>query len=241
VKLRVALPILLILIVAAFAALAPASLADSRLDAATGGRLRLADATGTVWRGAGVLTDARGAWRLPLAWGASPLAALRGVVDVDLVPQGRFVANGGVALSDLRLALPASALASVLPSVPAVDTGGDLLLDAPAFRFDGRNGDGAVSLRWDRARVVVNGALVDLGNVTARLTPREAGVGGTVSSEGGALRVAGDFVWSDGRASANATLTPVRPLPPEIAQALTAIGPADANGAVRVTWRGTLR
>ena len=240
-KLRVALPLLFVLIVAAFAALAPASLADSRLDAATGGRVRLADATGTLWRGVGVLTDARGAWRLPVAWRASPLAALRGMADVDVLPQGRFVANGGIAVSDLRVSLPASALAGVLPAVPAVDTGGDLLLDAPAFRFDGRGGDGALSLRWDRARVVVNGALVDLGNVIARVTPRDAGLAGTLGSEGGALRVAGDFAWSNGQASVNATLAPTGPLPPEIAQALAAIGPADAGGAVRVAWRGTLR
>jgi general secretion pathway protein N len=241
VRLRVALPILFLLIVAAFLAFAPASLADARLAAATDGRVRLADATGTVWRGAGVLTDAHGTWRLPLAWRASPLAALRGVADVDLAPQGRLVANGGVAVNDLRVSLPAAALAGVLPSVPAVDTGGDLLLDAPAFRFDGRGGDGALSLRWDRARAVVNGSLLDLGDVTARVTPRENGLAGTLTGDGGALRVAGDFAWSNGQASVNATLTPVGSLPPEIARVLSAIGPADANGAVRASWRGTLR
>lgn len=240
-RLRVALPLLLLLLVAAFLAFAPASLADARLAAATSGRLRLADATGTVWHGAGVLTDAHGMWRLPLAWRASPLAALRGVAEVDLVPRGRFVANGGVAVSDLRVSLPAAALAGVLPSVPAVDTGGDLLLDAPAFRFDGRGGDGALSLRWDRARAVVNGTLLDLGDVTARVTSRENGLAGTFTGEGGALRVAGEFAWSNGQANANATLTPVGPLPPEIALALSAIGPADGNGAVRAAWRGTLR
>ena len=240
-RLRAALPLLFVLLVAAFAAFAPASLADARLDAATRGRLRLADATGTVWRGAGVLTDAHGTWRLPIAWRASPLAALRGVTDVDLLPQGHVVANGGVTVGDLRVSLPANALASVLPSVLAVDTGGDLLLEAPAFRFDGRGGDGAFLLRWDRARAIVNGALVDLGNVTARVAPRDAGLAGTLGSEGGTLRVAGEFAWSNGQASADATLTPAGPLPPEIVQALTSIGPADASGAVRLTWRGTLR
>ena len=40
-----------LLLLAAFAAFAPATLLDARLDAATQGHLRLADASGTVWSG----------------------------------------------------------------------------------------------------------------------------------------------------------------------------------------------
>ncbi|MEP6677916.1 MAG: type II secretion system protein N [Betaproteobacteria bacterium] len=257
-RLRYALPLLLLLLVAALAACAPASLADSRLDAATAGRLRLADAAGTVWRGSGVLADATGNWRVPLAWRASPLAALRGVAEIELeprarraanggvaetplMPQGRIVLNGGLTLGDLRLALPAAALAGLLPALAAIDAGGDLALDAPALRFDGRGGDGALSLRWERARVVVNGTLVDLGTVIVRLTPRASDVSGTLANEGGVLRITGDVAWTNGQLVANAALTPIAALPPAPAQALAAIGPADANGTVRVSWRGTLR
>jgi hypothetical protein len=232
---------MLLLLIAAFVALAPATLVDSLIASASERRFRLADATGTVWRGAGALTDASGAWRLPLAWHASPLAALRGAIDVELAPAGRIVANGGISLSDLRVALPARALASVLPSVPAIDTGGELLLDAPAFRYDGRSGDGALTLKWDNARAVVNGALVDLGSVNARVAPRGAELAGTLSNQGGALRVAGDFSASSDQVAFNGTLTPQASLPPDVARALSALGPADATGAIRVAWRGALR
>src|SRR5262245_44443627 len=93
VTLRFALPVALALLVAAFVALAPATLADVRVAAASGGRLRLADTTGTVWRGSGTLTDAQGLWRIPLRWRVSPPGALRGVADVELEPSGRIVAN----------------------------------------------------------------------------------------------------------------------------------------------------
>lgn len=244
-RLRVALPLLLLLLVAAFVALAPASLVDARVATASGGRLRLADADGTLWRGSATLTDASGTWRLPLAWRASLRAALVGAADVEFVPpgraRGRVAANGGIATTDFHLTLPGAALAAVFPAAIAVTVGGELALDAPTFRFDGRGGDGALMLRWERARVVINGAPVDVGSVTARVAPRGADLAADLSSEGGALLIKGDATWSNGQVVANATLTPVGPLPPVVAQALAALGPADASGAVRVSWRGPLR
>ena len=52
----------------AIAAFAPASLLDRRIAAATGGKVRLVDATGTVWNGRGALANAAGTWRAPIAW-----------------------------------------------------------------------------------------------------------------------------------------------------------------------------
>jgi general secretion pathway protein N len=241
VKARYLVPLFLLLVVVAAIALAPASLVDAMLRSATTGRLRLADAAGTVWRGSGAVTDSNGAWQTPIQWRASPLAMLRGGVDVDLLPQGHIVANGGLELRDLRVALPAVALAGALPAVPAVDLGGELTLDAPSFRYDGRSGDGALALRWEHARAVVNGALVDLGSVTARVTPRGDGLAGVLGNEGGMLRVDGNVALSNEHIVADAVLTPAPGLPPAIAQALGALGPADASGAVRVSWRGTAK
>ncbi|HET9046494.1 MAG TPA: type II secretion system protein N [Casimicrobiaceae bacterium] len=240
-KARYAVPLFLLLVVIAAIALAPASLVDTTLRSATTGRLHLTDAAGTVWRGRGALTDASGTWQTPIAWRASPLAVLRGGIDVELSPQGRIVANGGVELRDLRVALPAVALGSALPAVPAIDLGGEVTLDAPLFRYDGRSGDGALALRWERARAVVNGTLVDLGNVTARVTPQGDGLAGVLANEGGVLRVAGNVALSNEKIVADAILTPAPGLPPAIAQALAALGPADASGAVRVSWRGAAK
>jgi general secretion pathway protein N len=242
VRLRFALPVGLLLLVVAVVALAPARLVDAQLVQATDGRLRLADAAGTVWRGDGVVTDARGALRLPVTWQLSPLALLKGTAALDVTPQGEIVAAGdGVSLRNVRIDVPARALDALATRGITAAFGGDLRLDAAAFRYDGRSGDGAVDLRWDRARVAFNGAIVDLGTITARMTPRGADLTGTFTSTGGALRSAGDVVFANGEFGITATLTPAGPLPPELMLLLGALGRADANGAIRVAWRGVLR
>ena len=75
-RLRFALPVGLLLLVIAVAAFAPARLVDLQLAQASDGRLRLADAAGTVWRGDGIVTDARGALRLPVSLAALAAGAL---------------------------------------------------------------------------------------------------------------------------------------------------------------------
>ena len=241
-RLRFALPVGLLLLVVAIVARAPARLVDRELAQATDGRLRLADAVGTMWRGYGVVTDARGALRLPVTWQLSPLALARGIAALDVAPQGEIVAAGdSVSLRNVRVDVPARALDALAARGIAAAFGGDLRLDAGAFRYDGRAGDGAVDLRWERARVAFNGAVVDLGTITARMTPRGADLTGTFTSTGGALRSAGDVVLANGEFGITATLTPVGTLPPELMLLLGALGRADANGAVRVAWRGVLR
>lgn len=241
-RLRAALPVGLLLVVVAVVALAPARLVDLQLAQATDGRLRLADAAGTVWRGDGIVTDVRGALRVPVTWQLSPLALLKGAAALDVTPQGEIVAAGdSVSLRNVRIDVPARALDALAARGIAPAFGGDLRLDAAAFRYDGRAGDGAVDLRWERARVAFNGAIVDLGTITARMTPRGADLTGTFAGTGGALRSAGDVVLANGEFGITATLTPVGTLPPELLLLLGALGRADANGAIRVAWRGVLR
>jgi len=242
-RLRFTVPIALALLVAALAAFAPASLGGAWVAAATDGALRLADTSGSVWRGAGTLTDAAGAWRVPLAWRLSPLAALRGVADVELVPGGHVTMDArSVALADVHAKLPARAFAAAVPATVAVTIGGELALDTPAFRYDGRSGDGTLTLRWDGARVVaLAGALVDLGTVSARVAPRGGDLVATITSAGGALGVAGEVVASSEQVVVDATLTPTPALPPDVAQLLGALAPADPNGRIHVAWRGRRR
>ena len=241
-RLRFALPVGVLLLLIAVAALAPARLADAQLARATEGRLRFADTAGTVWRGQGIVTDARGALRLPVSWQLSPLALMSGRAALDVSPHGEIVASGdSVALRNLRLEAPARALDALAARGIAPAFGGDLRLDAAAFRYDGRGGDGAVDLRWDRARVAFNGAVVDLGTIVARVTPRGADLTATFTGTGGALRSAGDVVLGNGEFGITATLTPAGPLPPELMLLMGALGRADASGAIRVAWRGARR
>ena len=65
-------------LVGAVIAFLPASLIDGRVASATQGKVRLADSTGTVWDGRGVLTDSAGTWRVPMGWTVSKADVLRG-------------------------------------------------------------------------------------------------------------------------------------------------------------------
>src|SRR5436309_14117627 len=106
----------LLVAVIALAAFAPASWLDRRLVSATDGKVRLNDAEGTIWRGRGTLSDARGTWKIPLAWQFAPWPLLRGALDVELTSLGEADAPRGrlrfeestVELRGLRARAPAA-------------------------------------------------------------------------------------------------------------------------------------
>ena len=238
-RLSVALPIAVVFIAGAGVAFAPAALLDRPVAAATGGALRIAQARGTVWRGTAFVADSTGAGRLPFAWRLSPLALLRGDIELALEPQGRVNVNAhDVALTDVHLDVPASMLGAWLPRGVAAAVGGTLRVDAAALRFDGQGGDGALDVRWERARIALNSALADLGTATLHATPRGADITGTVTNAGGNLRVSGDFIVTNDSAGVSGTIAPVGDPAPEIARMLAALGTPDASGAVRFAWRG---
>jgi hypothetical protein len=76
-----------VLVLGAAAAFAPATLLDMRLDSATQGQLRLANAEGSVWNGRGLVTNAQRTWSLPIAWKVAPLEFVRGNFAVALLPR----------------------------------------------------------------------------------------------------------------------------------------------------------
>jgi hypothetical protein len=67
-----------ILLAAALAIEAPASLVDRRVADLTDGRIRIAAATGTVWNGSGELALLPDGARIPIAWRLEPIRLLRG-------------------------------------------------------------------------------------------------------------------------------------------------------------------
>src|ERR1700686_2498358 len=75
--------------------LAPATLVDNRLDTLSAGRLRIANATGTVWNGAGDLSVPAASLRVPFACQTErfPLlwAELHGTVSEQGTPPAAFV------------------------------------------------------------------------------------------------------------------------------------------------------
>ena len=164
-----------LLVVAAAAAFAPATLLDSRLDAATLGQLRLTNAEGSVWNGKGRVTNAQRTWSLPIAWKVAPLEFARGGIAVALrdtghggASRGNFVWRDGTLIAEgVALSVPSSAVSGAMAADNIVVLGGTLLLDASHFGWSGSGGDGAAMVRWSDARMAGNAGTISLGTVTA--------------------------------------------------------------------------
>ena len=237
-----------VLFVAAIAGFAPATLVDARVATLSEGQLRIADARGTVWNGRGVLTDARGAWQMPLTWRLSPLALARGVVEVELAPVAGTmptglirIDGGGVSLARFSAEIPAQALAALLPAREAIALGGTIALSMPAFSFAGTRGSGTIAANWRHARVRTGGRALDLGAVNLALAAQDTRLSGRIGNSGGDVRLDGTATIAANSLTIDGTLTPAPDAPADVARLLAALGPADGNGAVRVAYRGNLR
>jgi len=244
-RLTAILVVLLALLAIALAVFAPATLLDARLDAATQGRLRLADTSGTVWNGRGLATNAERTWSLPLGWKLDPLRLARGDVGITLqpadtgdLPRGDITwRDANLVLDGVAFTLPATVLGAATGAGNAVAFGGYLALDAPHLAWSANGGDGAATVRWNGARVSGLAGALALGTVSANLAPRNGRIEGRVENRGGDVRIDGQFTWSPAGVEVNVTLAALPSTPPAVVRALGALGTPDANGAVHVQWR----
>jgi hypothetical protein len=235
----------LALLVVAFVATAPATLLDRRLASDTDGRLRLAQATGTVWSGSGRIADADGRWQVPLAWRIDPVAMLRGALSVTLIPgdertaRGTIVATpGAVQASGVHLVLPAAAMEIVFAQPPVPRLAGQVSVDVPSLHTDGVRSDGGVDLRWTAARIDLAGLALDLGTLDAHARPSGTTWSVPFASHGGDLGVTGEFRADGPALSLSARLTPAAGLAPALAVMLQTLGAPGQDGSVEVTWQG---
>lgn len=231
----------LLVIAAAIAAFAPASLVDARLASISDGAFRVSEAQGTLWRGQGVMTSPDGHWRVPVAWTLHPLPMLSGVTSITLgMPEGaahgvsgslELRSNRAVAES-LIARMPASLVASK-SSPLAVKAGGDVDLRIDALALAPSGSSGGVSAQWRNARIAGAGwPVLELGTLNAKLTVRGNALAGPVSNQGGAVRISGDVSIGADRINADLRLHGDANATPAVRRALEALGPADANGAV---------
>ena len=235
--------------IATVVAFLPASLVDGRIASATQGKVRLADATGTVWDGRGVLTDAAGTWRMPLGWTISKADVLRGThavvlhpVDGATSPAGRVeVVDNGVRVRDLRVEMPAQALVGALPMRPMPAFGGTIAIAASDLAWNDKAKTGALEAHWRGARVAAGDNVADLGTVDFAASPQDSRIAGKVTNSGGDVRVDGTLSVAGASIAVDATVAPTPGAPPNIARALASAGTPDANGTVRIGWRGSLR
>jgi general secretion pathway protein N len=142
----------------ALAAMAPATLLDARLAQVSGGRIRLADAQGTLWSGDGLIEvrDAvgRSAYRSLLAWRLSPASVLHARLVYDLA-FGRQATRFRLAASPSRVEiggvdvrLPAGVLGLALPKLAVLELGGELRLQIGDLVVGSRYLRGGATLQW---------------------------------------------------------------------------------------------
>jgi general secretion pathway protein N len=237
--------LVLVLLVAAFAVEAPATLLDRRIEQATGGVLRLGDARGTVWSGRGTLADARGRWRLPLGWRSDPVALFTGRLAVTLVPASPDEPRGTVTIgeqelgaTDLALRLPAGIIESAWPGNPAPRFDGRLVVTAPSWRRVGARMDGALDARWEDARVSFGGLAVSLGTVDATARPADGAVTRVaLRNRGGDVAIDGEAIVQDDGVRLDARLTPAPTLAAPLAMIVRSLGTVEPDGRVHVTWQ----
>jgi general secretion pathway protein N len=238
---------ILIVAVAALVAFAPATWVDRRLAAATDGTIRLSDAAGTVWNGRGAVGDAQGNWRIPVAWRVAPLPLLRGVVEVALesqsVEQGPHgaltLASDDVDLRNVGIRIPASVVGTLASIKLPIEPGGELVLDAPRFRYRTNQVEGAFDIRWERARLATRESALELGTVNAHVAPQGPALVGAFGNVGGNARIDGNVNLASSAISFRADIAPNGAMPPDIARLLAALGTQDPSGTVHL--QGSVR
>lgn len=154
-------------VLATVAALAPAQWADRAVQQATGGRVELAEAAGTIWNGSATLVLSSGAGRdssrssLPdaLSWHLSPWSLLAGTVQLTLRHPSALTApvtvsayaGGRLHLGAATLRLPASMLAGLGAPWNTVRPGGILSLHTDGLEVDRGRCSGSLTADWEYA------------------------------------------------------------------------------------------
>ena len=235
---------------------APATLLDSRLDAASAGHLRLTGAAGTVWNGSGALRLLPGTLATHLSWHIDPWPLLWGELRGTLgsedkaSPRASFaVAGSDFSVRDVVLTLPADGLlraggapASLLPA------GGAVAVRAEALTRHGDNFDGRAGVRWDDANLPGPrpAERIALGDVRFDAVGQGQGIAGTLSNAGGDVEITGTAAISaNGTARVDAVLRPRADIDAvrakSIASVLAAAGVPDGSGGYRLAWQQQIR
>jgi len=244
------------LLTAAVAVEAPATLADRQLDTLTHGRLRVADASGTIWNGSGALTLLPYAARVPVAWHIDALPLLRsrlnGTLGADTTEaaQARFdLSAEDFAVQRFAMALPAEALLRA-GGAPAVITAAGGMVDVKVDAFAMRRGifEGGFIARWQDASLTGPRPEIRIALGDVRLEGKGNGgeIEGVLSNTGGDIEITGTvFLAAAGAARAEARLKPRAGIDPARSNAITAalsmIGSADGSGGFRVAWQAPRR
>jgi general secretion pathway protein N len=193
--------------VAALVAFAPATLIDARLQRMGEGTLRLAEARGSLWSGAGWIEvrDAHGRAGIArrLSWRVSPVSLLRGrlVADVELdQADKRFpvaISLSRLEVGAVHVRLPAAALSLGMPRLAALRLTGDVLVDISRLSLEPGRMQGAATLQWRAAGSALT-PVSPLGDYEVRFSAAGPAVHAALSTLEGPLQLDGKGTWSHG-------------------------------------------
>jgi general secretion pathway protein N len=194
---------------AALVALAPATLIDARLQAAGEGRLRLAEARGSLWAGEGWIEvrDAQGRAGVArrLAWRVLPESLLRArlVAQVTLEQAARpFPVSLSLArleIADAAMQLPAAALGLGVPALAPLRLTGEVRVHVSQLSVERGSVRGEATLQWRGAGSALT-KVAPLGDYELRLQAAGAAVLGELRTLEGPLELEGTGSWSSGAA-----------------------------------------
>ena len=188
----------------ALAALAPAWLADTIVQRASDGRVRLAAVRGTLWSGSAVVTagDANASVRVgALEWQATGVMLLplgvRFAVDAGATP---FVARLSPVALDIdraRIEMTARALAIAVPRLASIEPTGDVTLELSRVSRGRGGASGSATVRWSNAGSALT-RVAPLGAYVMRVTRTSGAVDATLSTVSGPLQIEGRGGWPPG-------------------------------------------
>ena len=191
----------------ALIATAPATLADAGLQGASDGRLRLADAQGTLWSGTGQIEvrDAGGRTGVAksLAWRVAPESLLRGRLVCELgLEQAttRFpvtLSLSRIELANADISLPATVLGLGMPKLAPLGLTGDVLIHVASLSIARDGMVGNATLQWRAAGSALS-PVSPLGDYEVHFTAVGPAVHAALSTLEGPLQLEGKGTWSNG-------------------------------------------
>jgi general secretion pathway protein N len=207
----------LVAFVAIVVTIAPASLAGVALERISEGRVALAEAEGTLWRGRGTLTAARVA-RVPVAWSIEPWPLLRGELRLQLSPpvaignspRAQIVAHGDtVSMRDVDVTLPARLVEGLAPR-SGIRMIGDVRITTPSLDWTSVAFLGGARLDWQDAQFAISvDPAIRLGTVNAVLAAAGDRLGGPITNDGGTFDVRGTgSIATNGAPGLSLVMTP---------------------------------
>jgi general secretion pathway protein N len=181
-------------------AFAPATLLDAIANRSTGGRLRLAEAQGTLWSGTGHLEvrDASGLRGIGrnLVWQFQPQALLRGRLgfQFNVADSAKNFAASfspfSAEIADAGFVLPAAALGLAVPRVALIEPTGDLLVHVPRLVVADKQISGKVLVQWQAAGSSLS-PVSPLGDYELRIEGESGGLEATLATLKGPLHLDG--------------------------------------------------